>query len=164
MNLLIALSDKWLSLPVWAWIIIAAVVVVAIIVIAVVSAKIVRAKKRMRGEQAARPVSHTAESEAAPAAQPAPAPAAQPKPAPAPAPAAQGEQKEQAKVYHITKRASDGKWQVKFNKGKKAIKLFETQAEAIEFAKRLAVNQEASIMIHKEDGSFRRLRYDKSTK
>lgn len=65
------------------------------------------------------------------------------------------------KVYHITKRVSDGKWQIKFNKGKKAIKLFDTQAQAIDYAKALAQNQEASIMIHKEDGSFRKLRYDK---
>ena len=68
------------------------------------------------------------------------------------------------KVYHITKRTSDGKWQVKFNKGKKAIKLFDTQAQAIDYAKALAQNQEASIMIHKEDGTFRKLRYDKPNK
>ncbi len=98
-----------------------------------------------------------------PAAQPKPVPTAQPKPASA-ATTAQSEQREQAKVYHITKRAVDGKWQVKFSKGKKAIKLFDTQAEAIDFAKHLAYNQDASIMIHKEDGSFRRLRYDKTDK
>ncbi len=68
------------------------------------------------------------------------------------------------KVYHITKRMSDGKWQIKFNKGKKAIKLFDTQAQAIDYAKALAQNQEASIMIHKEDGTFRKLRYDKPNK
>ena len=98
-----------------------------------------------------------------PTAQPKPVPTAQPKPASA-ATTAQSEQREQAKVYHITKRAVDGKWQVKFSKGKKAIKLFDTQAEAIDFAKHLAYNQDASIMIHKEDGSFRRLRYDKTDK
>ena len=68
------------------------------------------------------------------------------------------------KVYHITKRMSDGKWQIKFNRGKKAIKLFDTQLQAIEYAKALAQNQEASIMIHKEDGTFRKLRYDKPSK
>ena len=68
------------------------------------------------------------------------------------------------KVYHITKRTSDGKWQIKFNRGKKAIKLFDTQMQAIEYAKALAQNQEASIMIHKEDGTFRKLRYDKPSK
>lgn len=88
------------------------------------------------------------------------------------APAAQTEQAELEaiakttgpKVYHITKRMSDGKWQIKFNKGKKAIKLFDTQMQAIDYAKALAQNQEASIMIHKEDGSFRKLRYDKPNK
>ena len=88
------------------------------------------------------------------------------------APAAQAEQAELEaiakttgpKVYHITKRMSDGKWQIKFNKGKKAIKLFDTQMQAIDYAKALAQNQEASIMIHKEDGSFRKLRYDKPIK
>lgn len=87
-------------------------------------------------------------------------------------PAAQAEQAELEaiakttgpKVYHITKRMSDGKWQIKFNKGKKAIKLFDTQMQAIDYAKALAQNQEASIMIHKEDGSFRKLRYDKPNK
>ncbi len=63
------------------------------------------------------------------------------------------------KVYHISTRKSDGKWQVKAAGGAKALKLFDTQAQAIEFAKQVAGNQEAKIMIHKEDGSFRRLSY-----
>jgi hypothetical protein len=42
---------------------------------------------------------------------------------------------EGAKTYHIAKRASDGKWQVKFASGEIAIKLFDTQAEAIDYAK-----------------------------
>lgn len=65
------------------------------------------------------------------------------------------------KVYHISKRKADNMWQVKMAKGAKAIKLFRTQAEAIEFAKKLAENQEARIVIHKEDGSFRNLTYRK---
>ena len=40
------------------------------------------------------------------------------------------------KNYHVSKRSEDGKWQVKFANGQKAIKLFATQAEAIEFAKK----------------------------
>ena len=39
------------------------------------------------------------------------------------------EEKERARNYHVAKRA-DGKWQVKFAGGEKAIKLFDTQAEA----------------------------------
>lgn len=45
MNLLISLTDKWANLPIWAWIVIAAVVLILIIVIAVVAAKAHRAKK-----------------------------------------------------------------------------------------------------------------------
>ena len=63
------------------------------------------------------------------------------------------------KTYHVSKRKSDGRWQVKMAGGSRAIKLFFTQLEAIDFAKKLAENQEAKIVIHKEDGTFRRLTY-----
>lgn len=63
------------------------------------------------------------------------------------------------KVYHISKRKDDGKWQVKLAGGSKALKLFKTQAEAIDYAKALAETQEARIVIHKTDGSFRNLTY-----
>lgn len=83
--------------------------------------------------------------------------AADKKPAPAP------EKKEQAKpstkTYHISLRKSDGMWQVKAAGAEKAVKLFNTQAEAIEYCKPLAENQDANIMIHKKDGSFRKLTY-----
>lgn len=65
------------------------------------------------------------------------------------------------KVYHISKRKDDGKWQVKAAKGAKALKLFNTQLEAIDYAKAIAENQDARIVIHKEDGSFRNLTYKK---
>lgn len=61
-----------------------------------------------------------------------------------------------AKIYHISKRKEDGKWQVKFANGSKAIKLFDTQAEAIDFAKTLAKNQEGSIRIHSVKGKIRK--------
>ena len=67
--------------------------------------------------------------------------------------------KNTTKVYHVSKRKSDGKWQVKMSKGARAIKLFSTQLGAIDYAKKLAVSQEARIIIHKEDGSFRKLTY-----
>ena len=63
-----------------------------------------------------------------------------------------------AKNYHVAKRP-DGKWQVKFAGGEKAIKLFDTQAEAIAYAKKLAVNQDGSISIHKKDGKMRKQKY-----
>lgn len=62
------------------------------------------------------------------------------------------------KRYHIATRP-DGKWQVKLAKGEKAIKLFDTQAEAIAYAKAMANNQDASITIHKKDGSIRKQKY-----
>ncbi len=65
------------------------------------------------------------------------------------------------KTYHIAKRKEDNRWQVKAAGGARAIKLFFTQAEAIEYAKKLAESQEARIVIHKEDGTFRRLNYKK---
>lgn len=63
-----------------------------------------------------------------------------------------------AKNYHIAKR-DDGKWQVKLAGGEKAIKLFDTQAEAIDYAKSVAENQEGNITIHKRDGKIRKQNY-----
>ena len=60
------------------------------------------------------------------------------------------EEKERARNYHVAKRA-DGKWQVKFAGGEKA--------EAIAYAKKLAVNQDGSISIHKKDGKLRKQKY-----
>ncbi len=63
------------------------------------------------------------------------------------------------KVYHVSKRKEDGKWQVKFANGERALKLFDTQVEAITFAKEKAKNQEGSISIHKVDGKLRKQKY-----
>lgn len=62
------------------------------------------------------------------------------------------------KNYHISLRP-DGKWQVKLSKGGKAIKLFDTQAEAIAFAKARAKSQDGHITIHKVDGKIRKQKY-----
>ena len=59
------------------------------------------------------------------------------------------------RIYHVSKR-EDGKWQVKFANGKKAIKLFNTQAEAIVFAKKLAKSQDGSIRVHSLKGRIRK--------
>lgn len=77
------------------------------------------------------------------------------------APAAEEKARPAYKTYHVSKRKAENKWQVKMAGGAKAIKMFITQAEAIDFAKKLAENQEAKIVIHKEDGTFRRLTYHK---
>ena len=56
------------------------------------------------------------------------------------------------KVYHVSKRASDGKWQVRFANGKKAIKLFDTKQQAMDYTKTLAENQDAGILVHPSKG------------
>ena len=61
-----------------------------------------------------------------------------------------------AKQYHISRRADINKWQVKAAKGEKATKLFDTQKEAIEYAKTLAGNQDASIRVHSRAGKIRK--------
>ncbi len=59
------------------------------------------------------------------------------------------------RIYHISRR-EDKMWQVKFAKGKRAIKIFNTQAEAIVFAKKLAKSQVGSIRIHSLKGRIRK--------
>ena len=116
-------------------------------------------EKKVVAKPAAKPA-----AKAAPAKKEEKKPAA--KPAPKAAPAKKEEKKPAAKeisnkTYHISKRKEDGKWQVKFASGQKAIKLFDTQAEAIDYAKKLADNQEGSISIHKVDGKIRKQNYGK---
>ena len=65
----------------------------------------------------------------------------------------------ETKVYHISKRKEDKKWQVKAEGADKALRLFFTQSDAIEYAKKVAGNQEGRIVIHKEGGGFRKLNY-----
>ncbi len=60
-----------------------------------------------------------------------------------------------AKTYHISKHPS-GKWQVKLAGGEKAIKLYNTQAEAIAAAKAMADNQDGSIRVHSKAGKMRK--------
>ena len=62
------------------------------------------------------------------------------------------------KNYHVSLRP-DGKWQVKLSKGGRAIKLFDTQADAIAFAKARAKSQDGYITIHKVDGKIRKQKY-----
>ena len=59
--------------------------------------------------------------------------------------------KESKRVYHVVKR-EDGMWEVKFAGGAKAIKLFKTQKEAIEFTKQMAENQDGAMLVHNSKG------------
>ena len=63
----------------------------------------------------------------------------------------------------ITSASRGIQWQVKYGGGKKAIKLFDTQAEAIKFAEERADSQDGSISIHKKDGKIRKQDYSKKT-
>ena len=55
------------------------------------------------------------------------------------------------RVYHVSKR-SDGMWAVKFAGGEKAIKLFKTQAEAVDYTKKMSKNQGGAMLIHNSKG------------
>lgn len=81
------------------------------------------------------------------------------KPAEKPEKRSAEEKKAPAKKYHIAQRSEDNLWQVKSEGAEKALKLFKTQQEAIDYAKKVAGNQEGYIVIHKKDGSFRKLTY-----
>lgn len=156
------MDELFLGMPVLYWII-AAVVLVALIAIIIIICCVVSAKKKKANEEKpaaqkkevkSEPVKEEPKKEEKPAAKPAAKAAAKPAPAKKEEPA-----KPATKTYHISKRKDDNMWQIKAAGGSRAIKLFKTQKEAIDYAKTLADNQDANIMIHKEDGSFRKLTY-----
>ena len=55
------------------------------------------------------------------------------------------------RVYHVSKRP-DGKWAVKYAGGEKAIKLFKTQAEAVDYTKKMAESQDGVMLVHNSKG------------
>lgn len=55
------------------------------------------------------------------------------------------------RVYHVAKR-EDGMWQVKYAGGEKAIKLFKTQKEAVEYSKEMSKNQKGKMLVHNSKG------------
>ena len=61
-----------------------------------------------------------------------------------------------ARTYHISKASSGSGWQVRLANGKKAIKIFKTQKEAIDYAKGLVKSQGGSIRIHSVKGKLRK--------
>lgn len=95
-----------------------------------------------------------------PAAKPAPKAAAKPaakKPAAKPAPkAAKPAPKAAAggtKVYHVSKRKEDGKWQVFIKGSDKVIKLFNNKVEAEAYCAQMAKNQGATLLVHNSKGA-----------
>ncbi len=161
MNLLFSFAD----VPIWAWIVIASVVVIAIILIVVI-VMLARKKSKPNAEAKEKIQPTKRAEEPVKEEKPVTAPKAEEKPVKNVQSAAVEKKAEEpekerdnGKVYHISKRKSDGKWQIKLEGGAKAIKLFDTQAEAIAYGKTLADNQDARFVLHKLDGSFRKLTY-----
>ncbi|MCR5184930.1 MAG: DUF2188 domain-containing protein [Bacilli bacterium] len=81
---------------------------------------------------------------------------AKPAPAKKEAPAKKAAAPEKKEVnyrnYHVAKR-EDGMWQVKFAGGEKAIKLFKTQKEAVDYTKKMAENQGGTMLVHNSKGA-----------
>lgn len=64
-----------------------------------------------------------------------------------------------ATVYHVTKREDSGReWKVFIQGSEKVIKLFATQAEALEYAQELAKNKKdgSYVLLHGLDGKIRK--------
>ena len=55
--------------------------------------------------------------------------------------------------YHLSKRASDNKWQVFLTGSDKVIKTFATKPEAEEYTKKMAANTGRSILTHASKGA-----------
>ena len=82
-----------------------------------------------------------------------PAKKAAPEKKPAPAKKAPAKKEDPGyRNYHVVKR-EDGKWEVKLAGGNKAIKLFATQKEAIEYTKVMAENQGGKMLVHNSKGA-----------
>ncbi|OPZ37549.1 MAG: hypothetical protein BWY98_00087 [Tenericutes bacterium ADurb.BinA155] len=58
-----------------------------------------------------------------------------------------------SKVYHVSKRASDGKWTIKFAGGQKSIKLYDTKEAAMADADKMAKNQGGIVLAHASKGA-----------
>ena len=71
--------------------------------------------------------------------------------------------KSAARNYHVSTRKEDGKWQVKFAGGEKAIKLFDTQVEAIAYAKKRAKTRDGSTPTQKREEKMRKQGYGEQT-
>ena len=67
------------------------------------------------------------------------------------APKKEAPKKEATRTYHLVKRP-DGKWEVKFAGGEKAITLFERQDEAIVYSRKMSKNQKGAMLIHNSKG------------
>lgn len=71
-----------------------------------------------------------------------------------PAPAKKDDKdKDYDRIYHIMKRAKDDRWIVKIAQSRKAIKIFDTQKEAIAYAEVLASNNNGVVRVFASKGA-----------
>ena len=180
-----ALSKEVGGLALWLWIVIAVAVVVVIVVGIIIAVCVKKSKKKTATTASAevKPAESEQQNMSAPAekekvsedtavvpvkeepvkeekpVQKTAAKTSQSTAKKTPSKPAQKDEDEAPKVYHVSKRASDKKWQVKAEGADKALRLFFTQADAIEYAKKVAGNQSGRIVVHKEGGGFRKLNY-----
>lgn len=54
---------------------------------------------------------------------------------------------------HVTNKSNE--WRVIRENNKKATKTFPTQKEAIEYGRKIAINQKSELVIHGKDGKIR---------
>ncbi len=69
------------------------------------------------------------------------------------------ENKSAKTAYHVSKRENDGReWKVFIQGSSKVIKIFDTQAEALEYAKNLCKNKHdgSYVLLHGLDGKIRK--------
>ena len=66
--------------------------------------------------------------------------------------------KKRQAAMHITKH-KDGGWQVKRENAQRALRKFDTQKEAIEYAKKIEKEKGIGYIIHKADGTTRKKNY-----
>lgn len=59
---------------------------------------------------------------------------------------------EKRKVYHVSKRESDGMWTIRIQGSDTVIKLFSTKAEAETYCQTLGANQQGTILFHNSKG------------
>ena len=74
------------------------------------------------------------------------------KAAPKAAPKKEEPKKDPKRVYHLSMRAEDGKWVVRFAGGEKVIKTFATQKEGLEYCNKMAENQGGTVLVHASKG------------
>lgn len=67
--------------------------------------------------------------------------------------ATRGPNSEGVRVYHLSKRAEDNKWTIRFAGGKRVIKLCDTQKEAIDYVEALCANNGGTYLVHASRGA-----------